>query len=122
MSIDGHYVDGFLVAVPEGEQDAYIEVAKTFASAMKKHGMLTYVECWQDDVPEGKVNSFHTAVMRKDGEKIVFSFATWPDKATRDAGWAAMETDPVISEMTPDTMPWDGQRMIWGGFKPIVNL
>lgn len=122
MAVQGSYVDGFMLAVPEDKKDVYLETAQTFARVMKKYGMLDYVECWQDDVPEGKINSFHTAVLRKDGEKIVFSFATWPDKATRDAGWAAMEQDPELADMTPDKMEWDGSRMIWGGFTPMLNV
>lgn len=122
MAIQGTYVDGFMLAVPEGEKAAYLEVAKRFAGVMKKHGLLDYVECWQDDVPEGTVNSFHTAVLREEGEAIVFSFATWPDKDTRDKGWAEMEKDPDLADMTPDSMPWDGKRMIWGGFRPILNI
>ena len=122
MAVQGNYVDGFMLAVPEDKQDDYLKTAETFARVMKKYGMLDYVECWQDDVPEGKVNSFHTAVLRKEGEKVVFSFATWPDKATRDKGWAAMETDPELADMTPENMSWDGSRMIYGGFKPILNV
>lgn len=122
MPVQGQYLDGFMLAVPDDQQEAYLETAKRFAAVMKKHGMLDYVETWQDDVPEGELNSFHTAVLRKEGEKIVFSFATWPDKATRDAAWAAMETDPDLADMTPENMCWDGKRMIWGGFKPILNL
>lgn len=122
MAVRGNYVDGFMLAVPEENKEKYLETAKIFAEAMKKYGMLDYVECWQDDVPEGKLNSFHTAVMRKEGEKIVFSFATWPDKATRDNAWAHMESDPAFADMSPETMCWDGSRMIYGGFTPMLNV
>lgn len=122
MAVQGNYVDGFMLAVTEEQKDAYIDSAKRFARVMKKYGMLDYVESWQDDVPEGKINSFHTAVLRKDDEKIVFSFATWPDKATRDEAWVQMEKDPELADMTPENLGWDGSRMIWGGFTPFINI
>lgn len=122
MAVRGNYVDGFMLAVPSDKQAEYLETAELFARVMKKYGLLDYVECWQDDVPEGTLNSFHTAVLREEGESIVFSFATWPDKATRDEAWGNMESDSELADMTPENMAWDGKRMIWGGFKPILNV
>ncbi|MEL6687786.1 MAG: DUF1428 domain-containing protein [Pseudomonadota bacterium] len=122
MAVQGNYIDGFVLAIPETSKDEYRGQAEAFARVMKKYGMLDYVECWQDDVPEGKVNSFHTAVMRKEGEIVVFSFCTWPDKDTRDKGWDAGMADPELSGMDPSQNSWDGMRMIWGGFTPFINI
>lgn len=114
------YVDGFLAAVPTASRAAYRTHAEGAAAAFKDHGALSVVECWGDDVPEGKTNSLHTAVLRKEDETVVFSWVTWPDKATRDAGWAALMADP---RMQPDAnpMPFDGTRLIYGGFEVILN-
>lgn len=114
------YVDGFLLAVPTANKEAFRRHAAQAAAVIKECGALSVVECWGEDVPEGKVNSMHTAVLRKDDETVVFSWITWPDKATRDAGMASLMADP---RMAPDhnPMPFDGKRMIYGGFEPIVN-
>lgn len=114
------YVDGFMAAVPTANKAAYREHAETAAALFREHGALSVVECWGDDVPEGKINSLHTAVLRKEDETVVFSWVTWPDKAARDAGWAALMADP---RMQPDAnpMPFDGSRLIYGGFEMILN-
>ncbi len=114
------YVDGFVAAVPTANKQAYIKHAETSAALFKEHGALSIVECWGDDVPEGKVNSLHTAVIRKDDETVVFSWVTWPNKAARDAGWAKLMADP---RMQPDAnpMPFDGSRLIHGGFEMITK-
>ncbi len=115
------YVDGFLAAVPEENKENYRDHAMKAAQLFKEFGALSVVECWGDDVPEGKLNSLHTAVMRKEGEAVVFSWITWPDKATRDAGWEKIIKDP---RMQPDVnpMPFDGKRMIYGGFEMILEI
>lgn len=114
------YIDGFLAAVPTANKEAYREHAQKAAIVFKDHGALSLVECWGDDVPEGKVNSLHTAVLRKKDETVIFSWVTWPDKATRDTGWQKIMADP---RMAPDvsSMPFDGSRMIYGGFEMIVG-
>jgi uncharacterized protein YbaA (DUF1428 family) len=114
------YVDGFVAAVPTANKDAYIKHAVTSAALFKEYGALSIVECWGEDVPEGKLNSLHTAVMRKDDETVVFSWVSWPDKATRDAAWEKLMGDP---RMQPDVnpMPFDGKRMIYGGFEVVVG-
>ncbi|MDO8883180.1 DUF1428 domain-containing protein [Pseudotabrizicola sp.] len=114
------YVDGFVAAVPSANKAAYVIHAQKAAAWFKEYGALSIVECWGDDLPEGKVNSFHTAVLRKEDETVVFSWVTWPDKATRDVGWQALMTDP---RMQPDAnpMPFDGSRLIYGGFEMIVG-
>lgn len=114
------YVDGFVLAVPTANKDAYRQFAQQAAAVFKEHGALTLVECWGDDVPEGKVNSMHTAVLRKPDETVVFSWITWPSKPVRDAGLAKVMADPRLM-CAPQSMPFDGQRMILGGFEVIVE-
>jgi uncharacterized protein YbaA (DUF1428 family) len=113
------YVDGFVAAVPTANREAFRHHAETAAVIFREHGALQVVECWGDDVPEGKVTSFPMAVKRKDDETVIFSWITWPDKATRDRGMAALMQD---ARMSPETnpMPFDGQRVIFGGFQAIV--
>lgn len=115
------YVDGFVAAVPLANRQAYLDHAVMAAQVFKDHGALRVVECWGEDVPEGKVNSFHTAVLRQEGEAVVFSWIVWPDKAAREAGWAATMADPRMGGGGAGTMPFDGQRMIYGGFETILD-
>lgn len=112
------YVDGFLLAVPTENREAYRRHAEEAAKVFRDHGALSLVECWGDDVPEGKVNSMHTAVLRKPEEAVVFSWITWPSKTVRDAGMAKVMEDP---RMKMEGMPFDGKRMIYGGFEMIVD-
>ena len=113
------YVDGFVVPVPAGNKDAYREMAVKFAPLFKEFGALRMVECWGDDVPDGKVTDFRRAVQAEEGEVVVFSWITWPDKATRDAGMKRVMEDP---RMQPGgDMPFDGKRMIFGGFQVILD-
>ncbi len=115
------YVDGFLAAVPTENKEAYRRHAEEAAVVFKDHGALSLVECWGDDVPEGKVNSMHSAVLRKPEETVVFSWIIWPSKAVRDAGMEKVMSDPRLAcEANP--MPFDGKRMIFGGFDMIVDV
>jgi uncharacterized protein YbaA (DUF1428 family)/uncharacterized protein YndB with AHSA1/START domain len=114
------YVDGFLLTVPTANRETYRRYAEEVAVVFKEHGALSLVECWGDDVPEGKLNSMHTAVLRQPDETVVFSWITWPDKATRDAGMQKVFADPR-QPTTMAAMPFDGTRMIFGGFEMIVN-
>ena len=114
------YVDGFLAAVPTENKEAYRRHAEEAAVVFKDHGALSMVECWGDDVPEGKVNSMHSAVLRKPDETVVFSWITWPSKAVRDAGMEKVMADPRLAHET-NPMPFDGKRMIFGGFDMIVD-
>lgn len=114
------YVDGFVLPVPTANKEAYRRFAEEAAIVFKEHGALSLVECWGVDVPEGKVNSFHTAVMREPDETVVFAWIIWPSKAARDAGHAKVMEDPRIKGHT-DPMPFDGSRMIFGGFETIVD-
>ncbi len=115
------YVDGFVAAVPVANKDAYIAFSRHAAAVFKDHGAQTYVECWGDDVPEGKVTSFTMAVQRAEDEAVVFSWVTWASKEARDAGWQKIMADPRMNGETAK-MPFDGQRMIYGGFTPILEL
>jgi uncharacterized protein YbaA (DUF1428 family) len=112
------YVDGFLVAVSDAKKDTYVAHAREMWAVFKEYGALHTFECWGDDVPEGKLTDFHRAVKRENGETVVFSWIIWPDKATREAGWQAMMKD---ERMTGMEMPFDGKRMIYGGFTPIFE-
>lgn len=114
------YVDGFVAAVPTANREQYRKHAEDAAVVFKDYGALNCVECWGDDVPEGKLTSFPMAVQRKPDETVVFSWVVWPSKAARDAGWAKMMEDPRMAE-DANPMPFDGKRLIYGGFQPIVE-
>ncbi|MCD1617541.1 DUF1428 domain-containing protein [Salipiger marinus] len=113
------YVSGFLTPVPQENKQAYVDMARAAWAIFKEYGAISLHECWEVDVPEGKVTSFPMAVKRKDGEAIVFSWMIWPDKETADRCWASTETDPRWAEMR--NMPFDGMRMMWGGFEPVYE-
>ncbi|MGZ8998639.1 MAG: DUF1428 domain-containing protein [Allosphingosinicella sp.] len=114
------YIDGFILPVPEARRQAYHDLATKAAANFRKYGAVRIVEAWGDDVREGKVTDYYRAVKAEPGEKIVFSWIEWPDKATRDSAWGKMMADP---DMQPDKedMPFDGKRMFWGGFAPILD-
>lgn len=115
-----HYVDGFVTPVPTAGKDAYCAHAREMAQMFKAFGALTVVECWGDDVPEGKVTSFPLSVKREPHETVVFSWVTWPSRTARDAGWEKVMADPRMQPgVTP--MPFDGKRMIYGGFQMVVE-
>jgi uncharacterized protein YbaA (DUF1428 family) len=115
------YVDGFVAAVPTANREVYRRHAEEAHHVFKEHGALRCVKCWGDDMPEGKVTSFPMAVQRKPDETVIFSWIEWPSREARDAGMAKAMADPRLQ---PDAnpMPFDGQRMIYGGFQPIVEL
>jgi uncharacterized protein YbaA (DUF1428 family) len=115
-----HYVDGYVIAVPTANREAYEALAKKSAPIFKEHGALRVVECWGDDVPEGKLTSFPMAVQCKADETVVFSWIVWPSRAARDQGMEKAMKDPRMSlENMP--MPFDGKRMIFGGFQMILD-
>jgi uncharacterized protein YbaA (DUF1428 family) len=117
-SSSGGYTDGFVVPVPESNREAYRDLAAKMATVFQERGANRVVEAIADDVSHGQVTDFYRAVKAEDGETVVFSFIEWPDKATRDAAWKTMmENDPAPS----DPMPFDGKRMFWGGFDPILD-
>ena len=115
------YVDGFVLAVPNAKKDAYRAHAEKAAVMFKEHGMQSMVECWGDDVPEGKLTSFRMAVKQEEDETVVFSWMTWPSKEARDEGWKKIMDDPRM-KMEGNEMPFDGKRMIYGGFAVLVQV
>jgi uncharacterized protein YbaA (DUF1428 family) len=114
------YVDGFVLPVPSGNKRAYHDLASRMAAKFKEHGAVRVVETWGDDVPGGKVTDFRRAVKASEDEDVVFSWIEWPDKQARDAGWKKMMEDPSM-QPDKDDMPFDGQRMFWGGFAPLLD-
>lgn len=114
------YVDGFVAAVPTANKEKYREHAKLAIPVFQDHGALTMVECWGDDVPDGKVTSFPMAVKCQPDETVVFSWIIWPSREVRDAGMKKVMEDPRIQ---PDVnpMPFDGKRLIFGGFEVLVE-
>lgn len=123
------YIDGFVIAVPTANKRKFIDHAKLGDGVFMDLGALRVVECWGDDVHAGKVTDFRRAVQATDDETVVFSWIEWPDKATRDVAYAKMtewmknpeNADPRMHpEKNP--MPFDGLRLIYGGFQPIVEL
>jgi uncharacterized protein YbaA (DUF1428 family) len=114
------YADGYIVPVPAGKKEAYRALAAKAADVFKEYGATRVVEAWGDDVPDGKVTDFKRAVKATRDEGVVFSFVEWPDKATRDEGWKKVMQDPRM-QPDPNDMPFDGQRMVWGGFAPLLD-
>jgi uncharacterized protein YbaA (DUF1428 family) len=114
----GSYTDGFVVPVENGKREDYRALAAKMAGWFRELGALRVVEAWGDDVRDGKTTDFRRAVKAEDGENVVFSFVECPDKATRDAAWKAMMDD---DKMKDEPMPFDGKRMFWGGFAPILD-
>ena len=115
------YIDGFVAAVPPANKQKFIDHAKKGDSVFVELGATRVLECWGDDVPEGTVTDFRRAVKAKDDETVVFSWVEWPDKLTRDKAMPKMMEDP---RMQPDQnpMPFDGKRLIYGGFSPVVEV
>jgi len=113
------YFTGALAAVPSANKDKYLHHAKAAWPLFRSYGALRMVETWGSDVPSGKITDFYQAVAAQDDETVVFSWMEWPDKATADASWQKMENDPAMRDL-PE-MPFDGSRMIFGGFSPLFS-
>ena len=113
------YIDGFVIPVPTGKRAAYKEMSTKAAAVFQEYGATRVVECWGDDVPDGKVTDFKMAVKAAAGENVVFSWIVWPSKEIRDKANEKIRDDPRM-KMTPD-MPFDGQRMIFGGFEVLLD-
>ena len=119
------YIDGFVIAVPTANKQKFIEHARLGDSVFIDLGATRILECWGDDVPDGKLTDFRKAVQAKDEETVVFSWIEWPDKETRDAAMKKMMSGDFKDErMDPEKnpMPFDGKRLIYGGFAPVVTL
>ncbi|WP_254621176.1 DUF1428 domain-containing protein [Sphingomonas sp. CL5.1] len=112
------YVDGIVASVPDGERGAFIDSARAIGAIFQEHGATRAVDGWGADVPDGKVTDFRRAVQAPAGETVVFGWIEWPDKATRDAGMAALMQDGRMRDNPP---PWNGQLAIFGGFAPIFD-
>ncbi|WP_296596975.1 DUF1428 family protein [Phenylobacterium sp.] len=113
------YVDGFVLAVPKANIEAYRAMATLGGKVWMEHGALSYVETFADDVPYGELTSFPRAVQAKDDEVVVFSWATYRDRAHRDEVMAKVMAD---ERLKGSDMPFDGKRMIFGGFESFVSL
>jgi len=115
----GGYVDGFVVPVPQGNKDAYLNMAAKMSKLFREFGATRVIEAFGDDVPKGEVTDFYRAVKAEDGEGVVFSFIEWPDKQTRDEAWKKIMADERAKPS--GEMPFDGKRMFWGGFEKILD-
>ncbi|MDB5465967.1 MAG: signal recognition particle [Phenylobacterium sp.] len=115
------YVDGFVLAVPKQNLEVYEALARTAGAVWKEHGALAYVECVGDDVPQGELTSFPRAVQAKDDETVIFSWIVYPSREQRDAINAKVMADPRLKH-DPAAMPFDGKRLIYGGFETLIEL
>jgi uncharacterized protein YbaA (DUF1428 family) len=113
------YIQGFLIPVPAGNRDAYRDIAEKFWPIAKDYGAIEQVEAWEADIPDGAQTDFRRAVALQEGEKVVFSWVIWPDKATAEASHEKMMADERMKQFG-DSMPWDGKRMVYGSFEPLV--
>ena len=119
------YIDGFAIAVPKANKQKFIDHANHADSMFIEMGAIRVIECWADDVPDGKTTDFRMAVKAEDDEDVIFSWIEWPDKETRDKCYAVMmDPNNVDPRMDPEKnpMPFDGKRMIFGGFTPVVDF
>ena len=113
------YVDGFVVPVPAGKKEAYLASARKMTAFFERMGAIRVVECWGNDLPDGKVTDFKRAVAAQGDENVVFSWVEWPSKEARDKAGKAMMEDPEMKDMD---MPFDGKRMIFGGFEVMLDF
>ncbi len=117
------YVDGFVIPVPRRKMDAYKKMARLAGKVWREHGAVSYTECIADDVKVGKRTSFPRSVKLKPGEVVVFSWIVYKSRAHRDSLMKKVMKDPRLADMMdPKGMPFDGKRMIYGGFKPFLEL
>jgi uncharacterized protein YbaA (DUF1428 family) len=115
-----NYVDGFVAAVPTENREIFRQHAAAAAAVFKEYGALNVVQCWGNDVPEGKLTSFTMAVKREADETVAFSWVTWPSREVRDEAWKKMMADPRM-QPGANSMPFDGKRVIFGGFEVILE-
>jgi uncharacterized protein YbaA (DUF1428 family) len=122
MDMTGKYVDGFVAPVPRKNLDAYKAFSQTAGQVWKELGALEYVECISDDVKPGKVTSFPQAVKLEEDELVAFSWIVYESREERDRILAAVMSDPRMKDMDPKSMPFDGMRMFFGGFKVLLAV
>lgn len=115
------YIDGVVAAVPRANRDRFIEHARWVGAIFKEYGALKITDCWGDDVPEGKLTSFPMAVKCEPDETVVFSWILWPSREVRDQSWEKIMADPRM-QPGANPMPFDGKRMIFGGFEVVLDL
>jgi uncharacterized protein YbaA (DUF1428 family) len=115
------YIDGYVLPVPAANKDTYANMAQDMTALFREFGALRVVEAWSDDTPDGEITDYNRATQKKPDERVVYSWIEWPDKATRDAGWAKMMEDERMKPKEGWTPPFDGMRMMWGGFAPILD-
>ena len=119
------YIDGYVFAVPTANKQEFIDYAEMADNMFTDHGATRVIECWGDDIPSGELTDFRKAVQAQDDETVVFSWVEWPDKAIRDQAIKKMEklmeTDERFDQ-EKNPMPFDGKRLIYGGFSPVVEL
>lgn len=115
------YIDGFVIAAPTANKQKFIDHANAIDGLFKEYGAARVIECWEDDVKDGKVTDFRRAVNAKPDESIVFSWVEWPDKKTRTEAMDKMMNDPRM-DPKDNPMPFDGMRMIFGGFDKIIEF
>ncbi len=113
------YVDGMLAAVPEDGRETYADFAAKVAAIFREHGASRVIDAWADDVPDGKVTDYRRAVKAGTGETVVYSWVEWPSKEARNTGWQSVMADQRMHALK---MPFDGKRMIYGGFEPILDV
>jgi uncharacterized protein YbaA (DUF1428 family) len=116
-----NYIDGYVAAVPTADREKYLRFAKEAAPIFKAHGAIRVTECWGDDVPEGKLTSFTMAVKREPSESVVFSWIAWPSREARDEAWKKLMADPRMQPAAM-TAPFDGKRLIYGGFQVLLDV
>jgi uncharacterized protein YbaA (DUF1428 family) len=112
------YIDGFVVPVPAGNKQAYLAASNKMMATFKRLGAIRLVECWGSDIPDGKVTDFKRAVAAQPGENVAFAWVEWPSKEVRDKANKTMMEDPAMKDME---VPFDGKRMIFGGFEVILD-
>ena len=113
------YIDGFVIPVPSANRESFVQHARHVDQLFLDYGAVRVVEAWGDDVPDGKLTDFNRAVRATKDETVVFSWVEWPDKATREAAMDKVRNDP---RMVPHENPFDGKRLIFGGFTPVLDL
>ena len=115
-----NYVDGFVSAVPTADREIYRAYCQRMAAVFRDHGALSVVDCWGDDVPQGQLTSFPLAVKCGKDETVAFGWTTWASREARDAAWPKVMADPRM-KLETNPMPFDGKRMIYGGFEVLSN-
>lgn len=112
------YLDITVIPVPSANQSAYLEHSRRTTQLFKEQGAIRVSECWGDDIPDGKQTDFRKAVQLKDDETVAVGWIVWPDRATRDKAWGTLMED---ERMKKEEMPFDGKRMIFGGFDMLIE-